>query len=196
MKINKFVARSLVDGPGERTTVYLQGCPINCPGCHSPARHPADAGHEMPVDEVAARLLDVQLPVTISGGEPLLQSAAVADLVVMLHLQKPGLHIIVYTGLTYDDIMAIAPALPGLWTIMKQVDVLVDGPYVIGEDNDYMQWRGSENQRPIDPGTLEILDWSRQCFTIGEAGELSGTAGAVRAVFGSGWELARMCGEA
>ena len=47
---------SIVDGPGYRFTVFVQGCPHNCPGCHNPQTHDFSGGHLADTDDVIAHL--------------------------------------------------------------------------------------------------------------------------------------------
>jgi len=208
MRIDKIVKRSYVDGPGARAVLYMQGCPIQCPGCHSPHRHDPDGGQEMAVDEIAARLLDTGLPVTISGGEPFLQAEQVADLLTALTVQRPDLHIVVYSGMVLEDLLTIAGAIPDVLTVLSIANVLVDGPYIAALDHDRMQWRGSGNQRVIDLdntvylgdggiviGEPVLLDWETQVLAVTEDGsQIVGTEGMM-AFLGLAGEPSRMCGE-
>ena len=66
---------SIVDGPGYRFTVFVQGCPHNCPGCHNPQTHDFGGGHVAQTDDVIAHLGQNPLVrgLTLSGGEPMMQ---------------------------------------------------------------------------------------------------------------------------
>ena len=66
---------SIVDGPGYRFTVFVQGCPHNCPGCHNPQTHDFSGGHLADTDDVIAHLGKNPLVrgLTLSGGEPMMQ---------------------------------------------------------------------------------------------------------------------------
>jgi pyruvate formate lyase activating enzyme len=91
------------DGPGIRTTVFLKGCPLTCMWCHNPegqSRQPqvmrSRAGERMAGKEYTpselADLLNLQVPIlrlneggiTFSGGEPLLQTAFVVEVIDLL----------------------------------------------------------------------------------------------------------------
>ena len=54
MRIAGTVSESIVDGPGLRLTVFTQGCPHRCPGCHNPQTHDPAGGRE---ESTAALLL-------------------------------------------------------------------------------------------------------------------------------------------
>ena len=82
MRIANTVSDSIVDGPGLRFTVFTQGCPHRCPGCHNPDTHDPAGGHEVTVDELAEKLLSNPLTdgLTLSGGEPFCQAVECAKL--------------------------------------------------------------------------------------------------------------------
>ena len=213
MRVAKIIHSSYVDGPGQRAVLYTQRCPVRCPGCQSPHLWDEDGGQEMVVDQVAVELLSAGLPVTISGGEPFAQAEAVADLIATMRLQNPGLEVVVYSGFVIEDLILMARAIPAIWDVLAMADVLVDGPYIAALDHDRMQWRGAENQRPIDlqatlfhpdarevspvhyPGRLVLLDWDTQVLQVTADGEVVGTAGAMEDLFAEGLEPARMCGQ-
>lgn len=204
-----FVDDSVVDGPGRRTVVFVQGCPIRCPGCQNQHLWNSDGGVEVDVETVAATLLDAGQPVTISGGEPLAQADAVAELLLILKLQRPDLHVIVYTGLAVEDIFEYRDCWTEAIEVLYLADVLVDGPYVSYLDHDWMQWRGSANQRAIDvkaslgpdPETGQLyleqvvtLDWDTPAITIGQGGDVVATAGLMSDLFGYDAVETRRCG--
>jgi len=204
LRVAQIIHSSHVDGPGRRVVLYLAGCPIRCPGCQSPHLWPEDSGEEMDVDAVAAELLDTGLPVTISGGEPFAQAEGVNELLIKLRIQQPDLHIVVYTGFVVEDIIGtMVEAIPEMWVILSHANVLVDGPYQPEDDHDWVQWRGSANQRPINLRatwarawrSLALLDWDAPVLTITGAGDLVGTAGTMRELFDEDVEPARMCGQ-
>ena len=82
MRLANTVSDSIVDGPGLRFTVFTQGCPHRCPGCHNPGTHDPAGGREVSVAELAAELSGNPLTdgLTLSGGEPFCQAAECAAL--------------------------------------------------------------------------------------------------------------------
>ena len=80
LRIAGIVRESIVDGPGIRFTVFCQGCPHDCPGCHNPETHDFDGGSECSTDKLMAEIDKDPLlaGVTFSGGEPLCQPEAFA----------------------------------------------------------------------------------------------------------------------
>lgn len=89
---------SVVDGPGLRTSVFLQGCPHLCPGCHNPQTQNFAAGRWLDVTKLAEEICaDSRVRrVTFSGGEPFAQAEPLAMLAEIL--KKAGCHLLIYSG--------------------------------------------------------------------------------------------------
>ena len=93
---------SIVDGPGVRTVVFLQGCNRRCEGCHNPDTWNIEGGQEMDVD-CLVQLLKMNSKsnrITISGGEPLIQRDAVVELVSRLR----GFDVALYTSYDFEAV--------------------------------------------------------------------------------------------
>ncbi len=147
MRIANTVNDSIVDGPGLRFTIFTQGCPHRCPGCHNPGTHDPSGGEEATVEALAAQfqanpLLD---GVTLSGGEPFAQAAACAQVARQAH--QAGLNVWTYTGYLFEAIQAKGD--PAWEALLRETDVLVDGPFLLGEKTYGLPFRGSRNQRLI-----------------------------------------------
>ncbi len=142
------VRESIVDGPGLRFTVFCQGCPHGCPGCHNPATHQFQGGYDCEISKIvdavdANPLLD---GVTFSGGEPFCQPEAFDNLAT--ELKKRNLNIVAYTGYTYEELTAMKSE--AVNSLLEKVDLLIDGKYVEKERDLTLLFRGSRNQRVID----------------------------------------------
>ena len=148
MRIANTVSDSIVDGPGLRFTVFTQGCPHRCPGCHNPETHDPAGGREVTVDELAEPMLTNPLTdgLTLSGGEPFCQPEECAALARVAH--EKGLNVWVYTGYTYERLLS--GEVPGAPALLEQADVLVDGPFLLERKSYAALFRGSGNQRLID----------------------------------------------
>jgi anaerobic ribonucleoside-triphosphate reductase activating protein len=138
LRVHATEPRSRANGPGSRFVVWVQGCTLGCPGCFNPATHAA-GGREIDVDALADELRHVD-GLTVSGGEPLQQAAAVAEL--LAHARSRGLSTLVFSGYTVDEIRE----LPDGPAVLANLDVLIDGRYVAGERLG-AGLRGSANQR-------------------------------------------------
>ena len=163
MRIANTVSDSIVDGPGLRFTVFTQGCPHHCPGCHNPDTHDPAGGREVTVAELARRMMSNPLTdgLTLSGGEPFLQTEDCAALARLA--RERGLNVWTYTGYTYERLLE--GELPGALALLEQTDVLVDGPFLLAEKSYEALFRGSANQRLIDVkksrAAGRVVLWSR-----------------------------------
>ena len=139
---------SIVDGPGFRYVLFVQGCPHRCPGCHNPESHDPDGGFDMTVGEVFSEIeaRPHLRGVTFSGGEPFEQVPALLELAKLIRAK--GLTLMSYSGYTYDELIARHD--PATDELLGMLDILVDGRYVEPLRNLTLIYRGSENQRVID----------------------------------------------
>ena len=105
MRIANTISDSIVDGPGLRFTVFTQGCPHACPGCHNPETHDPSGGYEESVEVLCQKMAGNPLTegLTLSGGDPFLQAGECALLARGAH--ERGLNVWVYTGYTYEKLM-------------------------------------------------------------------------------------------
>lgn len=161
MRIANVVNDSIVDGHGLRFTVFTQGCPHHCGGCHNPETHDPNGGREEELAELFRQLDKNPLieGLTLSGGEPFLQAASCAELAKMAH--ETGRNVWTYSGYLFETLRDKGDA---AWTaLLKETDVLVDGPFLQEEKSYELHFRGSRNQRLIDvPESLrrgEVVLW-------------------------------------
>ena len=148
MRIAGTVQDSIVDGPGLRFTVFTQGCPHHCPGCHNPHTHDPSGGQEVSVEELDRRMAanPADRGLTLSGGDPFLQPAECARLARLAHGR--GCDVWTYTGYTYEALLERRD--PAELELLEQTDVLVDGPFIEALKSYAARFRGSTNQRLID----------------------------------------------
>ena len=139
---------SIVDGPGFRYVLFVQGCPHRCPGCHNPESHDFEGGTDMTVEEVFADIMKNPhlRGVTFSGGEPFEQVPALLKLAGMI--KEAGLSLMSYSGYTLEELRGRQDAETD--ELLGMLDILVDGRYVESLRNLTLIYRGSENQRVID----------------------------------------------
>lgn len=138
---------SIVDGPGFRFTVFSQGCPHGCPGCHNPQTHDFSGGTDMETEEIIERIRKNPLldGVTLSGGEPFCQSPACAE--IAREAKKMGLNVWSYSGYTFEELMSGKSE----WMeLLREIDILVDGRFEQEKRTLECRFRGSWNQRLID----------------------------------------------
>lgn len=105
MRINSIrYNNSVVDGPGIRTVLFMQGCDINCKGCQNKSTWDINKGKEIDVDALVEELNKkvFNKKITISGGEPLVQKDALIELITKLN--DLGFDIALYTGHQKEDV--------------------------------------------------------------------------------------------
>lgn len=165
MRIYGLQQDSIVDGPGFRFSCFVQGCPHGCPGCHNPDSHDSSGGREMTVEEVAEQLLGNPLTdgLTLSGGEPFAQPEPCLQLAQLAHAHR--LTVWTYTGYTLDHLLAQGAS--AQLALLRETDVLVDGPFLQSQRTLSLPFRGSANQRLIQvPATLQsgtTVLWEEKC---------------------------------
>lgn len=137
---------SIVDGKGVRTVLWTQGCPHACKGCHNPQTHDFNGGVEVDVEEVIDALKEIkhQDGLTLSGGDPVCQSEACYEISKAAH--EMGLNVWCYTGFTYEAMLQS----PSKRKLLEEIDVLVDGKFILEEKSYDLYFKGSRNQRIID----------------------------------------------
>lgn len=141
-------------GPGLRYVIWTQGCPFHCAECATPESRPITNDKEVSIATLAKDIQDRPSikGITISGGEPFLQAAGLANLLTLVLKERPELTVIVYTGYQIDDLT---------WAESKKLlahtDLLIDGPYR-PELNDNQGLRGSSNQK-LHFLTPRLLPW-------------------------------------
>lgn len=156
LRLAGIVRESIVDGPGMRFVVFVQGCPHHCPGCHNPQSHSFEGGSVHSVDRIFQEIRKNPMihGVTFSGGEPFCQPGPLAELARMLRAQ--GIHLMVYSGYYFEQLLEKGREDPDILALLKQCDVLVDGPFLLEQRSLMLHFRGSRNQRILDvPRSLE-----------------------------------------
>ena len=148
IRIAGTVNDSIVDGPGYRYTIFAQGCPHHCPGCHNPQSHDFEGGRVTDTDTILRQVRENPLldGITLSGGEPFCQPEACRALAEAA--RDLGLSVWCYTGYTWEKLMQEAD--PARLALLEAVDVLVDGPYILAQKSLELKFCGSRNQRLID----------------------------------------------
>ena len=139
---------SIVDGPGFRYVIFVQGCPHHCHGCHNPESWAFDAGCDMTTGEIFKEIMERPnlRGVTFSGGEPFEQVDALIELAKMI--KDAGLTLMSYSGYTLEELEARHD--PATDELLSMLDILVDGRYDESLRNLTLVYCGSENQRVID----------------------------------------------
>ncbi len=147
LDLSGIVSDSIVDGPGIRTTIFSQGCPHHCPGCHNPETWDFGCGTQVPEEAVVDIVKRNPLcrGVTFSGGEPFAQAAAFAELAGLL--KQAGYEVASYSGYTFEYLLEGSEDQKRL---LETIDILIDGPFLMEQKSLEISFRGSRNQRILD----------------------------------------------
>ena len=147
LNLSGIVQDSIVDGPGFRTTIFCQGCPHHCPGCHNPETWDFGCGTDVPVEDLVdvVRSNPLCRGVTFSGGEPFAQAAGFAKLAQLL--KERGYEVASYSGYTFEELLNGSDDQKEL---LASIDILIDGPFLLAQKSLEVPFRGSRNQRILD----------------------------------------------
>lgn len=167
LRVAGVIEESIVDGPGIRFVLFLQGCRLHCPGCQNPQTWDFDGGTLVPAEEVLDRIKSNPLVhgVTFSGGEPFEQAEALLPLAEALKAQ--GYHLMAFSGYTLEQLLLEADRR----SLLEKLDLLVDGPFKEAEKSLELRFRGSRNQRIINMQATREQGWNPVLDALNEAVE-------------------------
>jgi len=150
IRLAGLVPESYVDGPGIRFTVFVQGCPHHCMGCHNPETHDFNGGRLADVDKIFGKIVKDPLikGVTFSGGEPFCQPEPLNYLAGLL--KEKGYHIMSYSGYNFEELLEMSEKNPDVKGLLTKLDILVDGRFELSQRSLELKFRGSRNQRLIN----------------------------------------------
>ncbi len=153
MNYHNITTDDMLNGDGLRTVLWVAGCNHHCEGCQNPETWNENGG--ILFDEDAKQeLLDKLKPdhidgITFSGGDPLFPGnrQTVTDLAKYIKQNMVNKTVWCYTGYIFEQVKDLS--------IMKYIDVLVDGEFIKSLNDNTLHWKGSSNQRVINvPKTL------------------------------------------
>lgn len=156
MRYHNITKADMLNGDGLRVVLWLAGCSHHCQACQNPITWDANDG--LIFDEEAKREVFAELEkswcsgLTLSGGDPLYieNREEVSLLVKEIKLKFPDKNIWCYTGYTWEELMKQVKDDNNLKTILDNVDVLLDGRFVLNLALEKLHYVGSSNQRIID----------------------------------------------
>jgi anaerobic ribonucleoside-triphosphate reductase activating protein len=142
IRVHAILEHTRANGPGDRFAVWLQGCPLRCPGCFNPETLDLNGGQEVGIEDLLARIDAAGVEgVTVSGGEPLLQIDDLIDFLAGIRILC-RLPVILFSGYSREEILAM----PHGSDVLGLADVLIAGRYRQGE-RVAAGLRGSENKQ-------------------------------------------------
>lgn len=157
MRIAKVLNNDLGNGPGVRTTMFVSGCPIHCPGCHNPELQDFNTGvslSEHNIDKIISLLKvdGIERGFSVLGGEPLAEQnlPGLSYLLTRIRASLPDCNIWLWTGYTVEELFQRYKGSlqeKNFYDIINTVNVVVDGPFKEALKGGEHPWRGSSNQR-------------------------------------------------
>ena len=153
----------VVNGEGVSVSLFLQGCHFHCKGCHNPEAWDFEGGDAWYEDELIQTIIDaiaangIQRNLSILGGEPLdtmNKLIFITKLIQEVKKQYPNIIICLWTGYNYKDLTKEDNNIINY--ILKNIDYLIEGPFILEERDITLKWRGSRNQNIINMKTGEI----------------------------------------
>lgn len=149
---------NIVNGDGLRAVLWTQGCYRHCPGCQNPETWDFAGGVDVTLDDIKRQLSTFkgQSGITFCGGEPFEQPEECKELADWCR-QELGWNVWSFSGYTYEQLREIGGA---KWELVKSLDALIDGPFILAERDLTLKFRGSRNQRllRLEYGTGEIKE--------------------------------------
>lgn len=147
LPVAQIVPCTEAEGPGRRFALWLQGCPLRCPGCCNPEMLPFEGGTPMALGDLLAQIEAARAHgiegITLLGGEPLAHAAGAAALARAV--RQRGLSVMVFSGYTLEEARLLPD--PAVAELLALTDILVDGPFVREQPEMRRRWIGSANQR-------------------------------------------------
>lgn len=160
MNYSGIIKDDIANGIGIRTSLFVSGCRNNCPGCFNKAQQDFNYG-KLFTEDIMNEIIDsvrfnYYNGISILGGEPMEPENAkvVLDFVNRFRLKYANTKTIwLYTGYLYEDLIKTKDSRN---LLLKQIDILVDGPFIESKKDITLKFRGSSNQRIINiPDTLK-----------------------------------------
>ena len=138
--------------PGVSVTFYTQGCPHHCPGCHNPETWDFKGGYEISYEELEEEVLNkigengIIRNLSLLGGEPLCQqNIAYAQKIAAAAKERyPNIRVFCWTGNFIENIIDKYGK-----EVLEDIDVIIDGPFILEQRDITLPLRGSKNQRVL-----------------------------------------------
>ena len=152
MRIAKIENNDMINGIGVCTSVWFQGCPHHCPGCHNPETWDFKGGYEISYEELEEEVLNkigengIIRNLSLLGGEPLCQqNIAYAQKIAAAEKERyPNIRVFCWTGSFIENIIDKYGK-----EVLEDIDVIIDGPFILEQRDITLPLRGSKNQRVL-----------------------------------------------
>lgn len=162
MKYHNITKADMLNGEGLRVVLWTSGCIHHCPACQNALTWDPEDGLDFDDDAINEIYKELEQDwcsgITLSGGDPLFiaNRKTIRDLVTNIKKLYPNKTIWSYTGYTWEELMKQAKTDKNLSDILDNIDVLLEGRFVLKLAEEKLHYVGSSNQRIIDvPKTLK-----------------------------------------
>ena len=151
--INK---NDFINGEGVSVSLWMQGCPHHCKGCHNPKQWDFNGGQEIEIDVLIEEISQaiaangIQRNFSVLGGEPLAPENFTDTYYIIRQIKEkfPTIKIFIWTGYVLEELKEMYNDL-----IFEYIDVLIDGRFELDKRDVTLKLRGSSNQRILYKGT-------------------------------------------
>ena len=155
MRVAGLTKNDTTNGEGICVSLWVQGCPHRCKGCHNPESWNFNGGEYKNNDILLEEIYDaisangIQRNFSILGGEPLAPQNINDTYYILWEVKQryPSIKTFVWTGYTLEQLKEMYKD-----TLLENVDVLIDGPFIKAERDVTLKFRGSKNQRILYKG--------------------------------------------
>ena len=151
------ITNDFANGIGTCVSFWAQGCPHHCSGCQNPETWDFNGGHDLPTD-IRSQIVKaictngITRNFSVLGGEPLCEEnlEEIDQIITSVRTAYPHIKIFVWTGYTLEELQKGKNL--HIISILSQIDVLIDGPFIQAERDITLELRGSRNQRILYRG--------------------------------------------
>jgi len=163
MNISNIKELDVANGDGIRTSIFVSGCRLHCKGCFNYETWDFNYGTEFTKETLCRILHLLDNPnikgLSILGGEPMDvdNQKEVANIIREVKKYYPTKDIWLWTGYTISELLQGNVYTKDTEFILNNVDVTIDGPFILEQKNLNLKWRGSENQIVTDNHDHHII---------------------------------------
>ena len=145
-----------INGEGVSVSLWMQGCPHHCKGCHNPKQWDFNGGQKIEIDVLIKEISQaiaangIQRNFSVLGGEPLAPENFTDTYYIIRQIKEkfPTIKIFIWTGYVLEELKEMYNDL-----IFEYIDVLIDGRFELDKRDITLKLRGSSNQRILYKGT-------------------------------------------
>ena len=155
MRYAGLIGDDFVNGCGVCVSLWVQGCPHRCKGCHNPQTWDFEGGFEAEEDNIISHILEilnangVKRNLSILGGEPMCEHHAdfIQLLIYWVKIRNPDIKIYLWSGYTLEQLQEKAKKDKNIKYILDNINMLAAGPFILAERDITLPFVGSRNQK-------------------------------------------------